>query len=409
VGLKYKFDTAANYFLVLTGFFVPLSITATDFSMALAAIFGVISGRFLQNFPQMKKSPFFWCTLWFILLVMLSFTWSIAPWGDRLSALHKYSKLLYIPLLLAICTDPRWRERTVIAFLAGTFITVILSYFKAWFGLHLGPSDNPAYVFYTHIETSFLVAFATYLLALYAWKNSSWRLLCCILIAIFSYQEFFINDGRTGWIAYLSLLLLFAVQLTGWKGLLLGIASIGVLTLSFYEFSPKFKGILDQSVYEVKQFQTGQVQTSLGYRLGFDYLGWQLVKQKPVAGYGAGSFATASKDVGGLPGWRVIKTPHNEYLMVMVELGVIGLFSLLLLFGIQWGMTFYMGETKYFAQGLLLVFMISSIYNAFLYLSVSGHFYVLFTALFFSKPFSQRKWFTADSKITSQYLQLKNY
>jgi len=384
--LSLLLDQAACYFLVLTGFFIPLSITATDFCMALTAAFGVLSGRFFRHFDSLKQSTVVWCALWIVLLVAIAMLWSIAPWDTRLSALHKYSKLLYIPLLLAVGNDPKWRDRTILAFLSGMLIVVILSVLKAWFGLPIGRNPNPAFIFYTHIETSFLVSFATYLLALYAWKKPQWRLPCLLLIVLFTYQEFFINDGRTGWMAYLILLLLFSVQRFRWKGLLWGVTAAAVLSISFYYGSPTFPAILKRSVQDIQQYQAGQVQTSLGYRLSFDSLSWHLFEKKPILGYGAGSFATAYQQMGGVPGWGVLQTPHNEYLMVLVEFGAVGLLSLLLLFYIQWRLSFRLGEMKYFAQGLILVFIVSAFYNAFLYLSVSGHFYVLFTALFFSIP-----------------------
>ena len=84
-----------------------------------------------------------------------------------------------------------------------------------------------------------------------------------------------------------------------------------------------------------------------------------------------------------MPGWKVLRTPHNEYLMILVEFGVVGLISILLFFYCQFRQSFRLGELSFFAQGLILAFMISSFYNAFLYSAVTGHFYVFFIALFF--------------------------
>lgn len=380
-------DQAGWLFLVLTGFFVPLSITATDIFMAATAAFGVISGQFFKNSDILKKNPIVWIALWIVILVVISLIWSDAPWGNRLSALHKYSKLLYIPLLLCVCKESKWRDRTIAAFLAGVTITVILSCLKSWTGLHIGKFENPSYIFYTHIETSFLVAFASYLLALYAWKRKNFRVYCLILIGLFTYQEFFINDGRTGWAAYLILLLLFAIQMTGWRGAIIGLASVVALSSGAYLFSTKFHSYLNDSVHELQHYnqKKDQPQGSLSTRLNFNNLSWTMAKERPLLGYGAGSFASASQDFSEILGWKVSVTPHNEYFMMMVEFGCVGLFSLLLLFILQWHISFSLGEMQYFAQGLLLVFMVSSIYNAFLYLSVSGHFYVLFTSLFFAQ------------------------
>lgn len=380
-------DHTSKFFLVFTGFFVPLSITATDICMAATAALGVICGRFFRESEILKKNPIVWIAIWIVFLVVISLLWSGAPWSDRLSALHKYSKLLYIPLLLCVCKDRQWRDRTIAAFLAGVTITVILSCIKAWTGWHIGKYENPSYIFYTHIETSFLVAFASYLLALYTWKKKQYRIFCLILIGLFTYQEFFINDGRTGWAAYLILLLLFAVQMTGWRGAILGLASITVMCAGSYLFSTQFHHYINDSVHDLQYYNQNktQPQGSLGTRLNFNTLSWTMTKERPVLGYGAGSFTSASQEFRDVPGWKQSVTPHNEYFMMMVEFGCVGLFSLLLLFSLQWRISFSLGEMQYFAQGLLLVFMVSSIYNAFLYLSVSGHFYVLFTSLFFAQ------------------------
>ncbi len=90
--------------------------------------------------------------------------------------------------------------------------------------------------------------------------------------------------------------------MTGWKGLLLG-AGMAVLLGKLYYLSPTFQGLIKESAHDIKQYQMGYSQTSLGYRLSFDSLSWKLLKQKPVIGYGAGSFGTASQQMGGIQGW----------------------------------------------------------------------------------------------------------
>lgn len=401
-------DRSMYGFLVLTGFFIPLSITATDIFMTATALLGILSGRFLREFDSIRRNAIVWCAVWIVILVFLAMMWSIAPWDQRFSALHKYAKLLYIPLLWVVCTDTKWRDRTIAAFLLGVFITVILSYLKAWTGLHFGRNPNPAFVFYTHIETGFLVAFAIYLLALFSWKQPRWRWLCIPLILMFSYQELFINDSRTGLVAFLILFLVFAAQFARWKGLLLGLALVSALLGGSYYASPIFRKTVQETAQEISHYRQGQPNSSIGYRISFNSLGWRLAADRPIIGYGAGSFAEASKLLGGVPGWRIIQTPHNEYMMMMVEFGGVGLLSLIILFGMQWLATFRLDEMRHFAQGLIVVFMASAFYNAFLYLSVSGHFYVLFTALFFAQYRHDFSWKPGISGISKKYKEVRN-
>ncbi len=385
--LRAYLSQACLFFMVLTGFFIPISITGTDICLATTAALGVLSGRFFTDISDLKKNPLVISSLWIMALVLIALAWSIAPWSDRWSAVHKYSKLLYIPLLLPLCREVKWRDRTIYAFLFAMLITVVISYLKAWAGLRFGSFPlYPSFVFYTHIETGFLVAFATYLLAYYAWKQPKWRVVLWSLVLVFTYQEFFINDGRTGWLAYIVLLLLYAVHRIGWKGLFYGGVVAVVLISTCYYISPTFKNTFEESVESVnKYYKAGYVQTSLGYRLSFIKLSTNLIKEHPLLGYGTGSFATAYLDTKGIPGWKILRTPHNEYLMIMVEFGLLGLISLLLLFYYHFKMSFKINEMMYLGQALLLAFMASSWFNAFLYLSVSGHFFVFFTALFFSR------------------------
>ncbi len=69
------------------------------------------------------------------------------PLGERLSALHKYSKLLYIPFLIPLCADKKWRDRILVAFLVGVSITVLFSYLKVWGGLRFGSNPDQSAVF----------------------------------------------------------------------------------------------------------------------------------------------------------------------------------------------------------------------------------------------------------------------
>ncbi len=379
-------DQTALFFIVLAGFSIPISITATNTCFFMAAFLGIVSGRFFQNWQVVKHNPIVWSAVLFFLYTVIGLSWSIGPWGDRLAGIHKYAKLLYIPLFLPLFIDKIWRERAIFAFLLAVLITVIISYLKFFLGWHIGKYQPASFVFFTHIETGFLIAFAAYILAYYGWRLRGWKkIICWVGVVFFSFQEFFINNGRTGWVAYIGLLLLFAIQHFHLKGLILGAILMLLLLFSFYTISPTFHQTFNQSLQNIRQYEAGNVQSSLGYRLSFVDISWQLVKQKPVFGYGTGGFQTAYTLTPGVPNWRHLRTPHNEYLMTMVQLGIVGLLLLLLMFYIQLHSSFYLEDTRFLAQALLLAFLLSCAYNAFLYLSVSGHFYVFFTALCYAE------------------------
>ncbi|MBI3366820.1 hypothetical protein HY041_04310, partial [Candidatus Roizmanbacteria bacterium] len=77
--------------------------------------------------------------------------------------------------------------------------------------------------------------------------------------------------------------------------------------------------------------------------------------------------------------------PHNEYLMVITQVGVLGFSLLLLLFYTEWRTSFYLNQSnKYFSQGFLIAMMAGCLCDSFLYLTATGHFFVYFSALFFA-------------------------
>nr|MBT6354039.1 hypothetical protein [Pelagibacteraceae bacterium] len=81
-----------------------------------------------------------------------------------------------------------------------------------------------------------------------------------------------------------------------------------------------------------------------------------------------------------------IKNPHSEYLIIGVQLGVIGILALLYLFTIQGFSSFKIKdkEKKYLAQGLVVLILIGCIFNSLLMDSRDGHFWAYFSALLFS-------------------------
>lgn len=371
--------------VILSAFSIPVSITAANICIFSAALLCLLSGHFSRYWPTVKYNPIVWGVLVFMLYALIAVTWSIGPWTDRLAAVHKYGKLLYFPFLLPLFMDKSLREKAIGAFLLAVFITVIISYLKYFNGWQIGKYSAPSFVFFSHIETSFLVAFGTYLLAFYGWRATGWtKLFCWLSVLLFTVQEFFINNGRTGWVAYVCLLLLFTIQHFHWKGLLIGLGAFLLLFVAFYNISSTFNRTFNQSVQNIREYESGHVETSLGYRLSFVDVSLQLIKNRPIFGYGAGGFQTAYYLTSGVPNWKHLRTPHNEYLMTTVQLGMVGLVLLLFIFYQQAHCSFYLGKSGLMAQALLISFLFSCAYNSFLYTSVSGHVYVFFSALFYA-------------------------
>lgn len=335
-----------------------------------------------------------------------------------MSSLHKYTKLLYIPFLVPVCINPVWRRRAINAFLIAMILTVFLSYLKQYFGLSMGEESLSSWVFHGHIETSFFIAFSAFIVAHRAVFEKKYRLIYWLLLAAFTFQEFFINDSRTGWVAYFSLLLVFFVQCAvvmvqrkfpnkpkaiwslGMRWGFYGILIIALLGFASFKGSSAFRENVEEAMNAIHLTAKGELPkddaryvSSSEFRMLFIQLSLDIAKQHPIFGVGTGSFPEAYRRSPGIPAWwsEDLNNPHNEYLLMLVQFGVIGLAVLLYFFLVQWRATFKFKQDAFIAQGLIFSFAVACFYNAFLYLTITGHFYILFSSVLLAPYFARQE------------------
>lgn len=407
--------------LPVTAFFLPISVTGTKIGISTAAICSVLSGQFFKKFEYIIKNPVSISILFIFIFAALSMFWGIASWDERLSGLHKYDKLLYFIFLIPLCLEEKWRDSAINAFLIAMALTVSISFLKQYMGWSFGNIPKDAtWIFHSHIETSYFVAFSAYIFIyriFFTRLSTRMVVFYVILFLFFTWQEFFINDGRTGWSVYFALMILFFGQLNlkrvlekrdlpkdkwrlAWafaKGILFGILSAIILGLILYTFSSLVKNTINHSLhnYVFSNAHLGDTSDSLNqvgrkqsidYRLDFFKMSWVMAKEHPVLGVGPSGFKAFFYEMGGIPGWGTkLDHPHNEYLLTLVNFGVIGLVLLLYFFYVQWRLSFAYIHGWPIGQALVLSFMLGCCYNALLYTTVTGHFYVFFLALLFCR------------------------
>jgi len=153
----------------------------------------------------------------------------------------------------------------------------------------------------------------------------------------------------------------------------------------------------------VERYFEGDSRSAIGARLDMFKAAFILIEEKPIFGYGLGSYASnASKIRDNTPGMNyevgLWHNPHNEILLVMVEKGFIGLLTLIFLF---WAPAhFFVGALKrcngvenngvivfYSFSGLtlLLVYAVAGQSVALFHHDVFNHFFVLMIILFASQ------------------------
>lgn len=375
-----------NFLVILLAFTLPLSISLTDVLFILVIAVNFIAGEWHKKLNLIFHNPTAVFCLIFFALFVVSLFYTTAPIHEALIGIRKYDKLLFLALLIPAFTDEKCRVQAINAFIVAATLMLFLSYLKVmgiihWYDQQYGHLA----VFISHIDFNFIMAFAAYLIMLKILTAARHhRYLLAILLIFYIYHILFLDDGRTGYFIFGGLVLLLCIQKIGsWKGILIACVSIALLVGSAFVFSNTFKGRVQEIFSDIKVYQQNQ-DTSVGLRLTFYKNCLYLIKEHPILGTGVGSFKTEYSNIKPTPS-TVPGTPHNEYLFVGVQLGIVGILMLIGLFGLQlWYSRLLPKNERFITQAVVVSIALGCLANSFLALSILGHFYAYFTALTFA-------------------------
>ena len=124
-----------------------------------------------------------------------------------------------------------------------------------------------------------------------------------------------------------------------------------------------------QGLDEWENWQPGQAaQTSTGWRLEFYRNSLDIARGHPLIGTGTGSFPKVYADHVAGTAMAATANPHNEYLNIAVQLGVVGLLVMLHLFYREWRVADELTTTheRQLAHGLVITFVIGCLFNSLL-------------------------------------------
>lgn len=352
--------------------------------------------------------------LLFLCFVIGTFYGNTPP-HERLHMLKLYSPLLWIGLLITFfqTSFPQLsarfssqRTQTYIAiFVHGAVVVALLGCLNAWNIVNVRElvhgtltHDPIEYPFGTF---SFSLSFASYL-SLQKMKYASTskvRVLYLIYFIFLTYFIFFLNHERTAYVLYLLLTTFFGYQHVKLKGAI-GFLFFGLII--FYSATHTSETFHERStlvVQEVKKYHQGNPLSSTGLRLFFIKSSLHLWKERPLFGYGTGSFKTTYLSLDNAWNMNAVKNtpdaaldqPHNEYAHILVQLGLFGFaFFLWLLFEQARQSVRLPPLEKQCAQALILCVVATALDTCLFFYATSMTDYFFFTALFFS-PLLKKK------------------
>ena len=317
---------------------VPVSIAAISLSklaLLLVALWLLLHPTRVAEAPHRWDDKSTVVVLLMLATLALSMTYTVAPWNLAANDVVKYSKLLLIVLIPFLITT-RKQAYTALAIYAAAQIFVLLSSWLLAFGIALPWVSSAAYsatntVFHLYIHQSIM----TTGLAALCWHlrhdlKAPWlRFLASVLCVLALVNVMFLLPGRSGYFAAVTVIAAALIWETRrqwrWLALLIPVVIVGLALVS----STHFKSRAQLAITEALAYQVGNdPASSTGLRLNFWYRSTQAIAERPLTGFGVGSWVQQYRrlNAGADNGYQASSgNPHQEYLLWGVLLGVGGM------------------------------------------------------------------------------------
>lgn len=381
-----------QFLLITLAFLMPLTVFGGNLIILIIMILWLISGNYKKKFDEIIQSKFLIASIIFFGLHVLGLLWTNnLEWG-----IHIVRKMWYFFLLLPILHSIVIKEnihKYISSFLLAICLTEVLSYL-VWFEL-IDPFknarvDNPT-PFMSHITYNVILALAFYLVMhrLFILRNMSKVLIFLYSILAFAISfNMFITGGRAGQVAYFVILVVLIFQffsISKLRALLTSLTLIPVIFVSAYNISPMFNDRVDSALLNVINYSEDLAvnnQTSVGYRMTFAMHSWEIIKKNPLLGVGTGDFPEEYKKINmnKTPLLNNATNPHNMYILVSAQLGLLGLISFLSIFYFQFKIAFNSNNiiTRDVGFALPIMFLVIMFSDSYLL----GHFTTLIFIFF---------------------------
>ena len=310
---------------------LPWSITATGILVALwlIASLSTIDPVILRRTIVLPVAAL---PLALCLLAALGVLWSDAALADQFGSFKVFLRLSIIVLILVQFQRSDRGMWVLVGFLVSCTVLLAVSWLVWTFPALDWRRITPGVPVKDHIIQSgeFLIcAFALGHLTVSAWNQARYRsaITFGLLALIFLANIVIVAAARSVLVIFAIFVIVFGFQRFGWKGAF-GLAMVAaVLSAVTWTSSPYLRARVQSIIHEVHDYEISQTQTSSGYRIEFWKKSIAIISDAPILGHGTGSmleqfrrFAAGDEGISSL----VTDNPHNQTLVVAIQLGLIG-------------------------------------------------------------------------------------
>jgi len=397
---KYNFEKLYKYSFLLLAFVLPLSKAIISLLSVFVFLLWILEGNYKEKFLLIKRNQILIVLISFITLSYLSFLWSDdVTLKSIVDSDYKY--LLFIPLFYTVLKK-EWLEQIITAFLAGMFISEIISYgmyFGFWQTSH-GTAFDPT-PFMNHIQYSVFLAFSAILLfsRILSKKTTLIEKIVTVPFFLTVIGNLFITGGKTGQVSFLiAIIVLFAIHYRiNIRTIMISFFSIILIVLLAYTNSNTFNSRINTAVSSFKNlYEQKDFSSTIGLRASYYLLVNDILSEdisKLVFGVGKND---AQKEINMMIenkknseyknyNLRIEflekNLTHNQYLEILLEIGLIGLFLFLYFFYLIFKNLTLNSEVSEIFLLFLTVYLISMIFDMIMKTQFTRTLFILFVSI----------------------------
>ena len=414
----------------------------------LIIVYWLFSGHWKERFALFRRNTFLLLLILYLLFAASGIFYSTTTWWETVREWHGRQTMIVVPVIASLLyQQPQRRAQMFAVFNLAIFIALIVYFFlffhsdAAWTEFR---RQRTFYLFKNSIGTGItLVLWAgLWICRPFASREIPWIRFWCPAVVLESlsaasrlcpwtivgevvrrhlpWQTIFFSAVRWGAVlgiaaylfclnssrtAQLALCLSLGVVLLTWnlhRGLLYFLLFVIVFFSLAYALSPFAAKRIDSGIQDLQMMWTAyrsgdidSLENDPTYRRIADgrlllYYGLtRKIKEKPLFGYGMGD--TEEIVMNSNP--NRIRNPHNEYLCIATQSGLIGLSLFLLWIGSIFFLSFGQSTSwRNFGLFLVTVLVVDSLFNCSLSYSSASRFYgILFAALFVADVVVRRR------------------
>jgi len=385
--LSYKEAFASKLLVVvavLVGFSVPVSTALLNIGFLFILISCALNFD-LARFSIFVRDPIVLISLSIFSWIFVSQLWFDNPQGW--AEVSKSRKLIFIlPVVLFFVFFTGSVKWVFKGFLFASIFILLLSTF-VWLSRApvFGIDPNNAVIFKNHITQNFLMAFFAYCSAEFAYHGRGrLRILWGGAFVLAVLNILFMVQGRIGYLSLATGFVVFVVmnfKPKWWIGFFASAMAVVALLLFTDNIVADRIQLGVGEMVRCAELNSGNIGycagTSMGLRLYMYHEAFRIFLESPVLGSGAGSVAIPAVGF-----FSEIHNPHNEFLMILVQQGVVGFSLWIVWFSLIFKRTTRVSnsvERSIFVAGLLM-FLVGCAFNSLFRDMTEGHAFVLLVA-----------------------------